>query len=293
MSGSIQSKILAKVFRLFNFKKKMEQKAAKLIPRSKRDFVPRFIRKKYLLNCQNVESKTLATIEKRGRETSNHVLYFHGGAYLFEMIGLHWSFVNRIVEKSSCRISVLDYPLAPEHNFSDTFQMIQESHDRLLKQYPNDRFVLMGDSAGASLALAFTQKLAKEKQACLPKKLVLFSPWLDLTLSNPKIEKLETTDYLVSKKMLLTAAKDYAGNTDPRHYLLSPINGDFSQLPPALLYYASGEILSADCRMLQTSLGTKSGIHFREYKNMQHVWPIFPIPESKSVIDEVCHFLQN
>ena len=271
----------------------MEQKAAKPIPRSQRDFVSGFIRKKYLLNCQSVESKTLATIEKKGQVTSNHVLYFHGGAYLFEMIGLHWNFVKKILEKSSCRISVLDYPLAPEHDFSDTFQMIQVSYDRLLEQYPNDHFILMGDSAGASLALAFAQKLVKEKQARLAKKMVLFSPWLDLALSNPEIEKLEATDYLVSKKMLLTAAKKYAGSTDPKHYLLSPINGDFSQLPSTLLYYASGEILSADCRKLQTRLGTNSAICFQEYKNMQHVWPIFPIPESKSVIEEVCHFLEN
>jgi len=65
--------------------------------------------------------------------------------------------------------------------------MVQLSYDRLTNQYPDDRFIFMGDSAGGGLALAFAQKLLDENAAIQPIKSILFSPWLDLSMQNTEI----------------------------------------------------------------------------------------------------------
>ena len=48
--------------------------------------------------------------------------------------------------------------------------------------YGAKNVILAGDSAGGNLALSLALKL-KEDGRILPKALVLFSPWTDLTLS--------------------------------------------------------------------------------------------------------------
>ena len=121
----------------------------------------------------------------------------------------------------------------------------------LCKQYPADHFVFMGDSAGGGLALAFAQKLAKERHHRLPVRLVLLSPWLDLSLSNPAIKDLERSDHLLTVGMLKHAATLYSKGDDMDNHLLSPINGAFEDLPPTLVFYGTGELFSADCRKLR------------------------------------------
>jgi acetyl esterase/lipase len=186
----------------------------------------------------------------------------------------------------------IDYPLAPEHHYRDTFEMVSGAYDLLIRQYPDDNFILMGDSAGGGLALAFAQKLIKEKHNKLPKKIVLLSPWLDLTMANPAIKKQEHSDHILTVKMLQHAGMLYANGDQQDQYLLSPINGDLTNLPKTIVFYGTEELFYADCTKLKSMTGSNShNFIFREYRKMQHDWAVFPIPESKQLVKEVCEFI--
>jgi acetyl esterase/lipase len=164
----------------------------------------------------------------------------------------------------------------------------------LIKQYPSDRFVFMGDSSGGGLALAFAQKLVKEKQTKLPSKIILLSPWLDLTMSNPAIKELESSDHILTVKMLQHAGTLYSNGDRQDQYLLSPINGDFTGLPKAVVFCGTEELFYADCVRLKSLTGSgRENFIFREYRKMQHDWAVFPIPERKQLIKEVCDFINN
>jgi monoterpene epsilon-lactone hydrolase len=76
---------------------------------------------------------------------------------------------------------------------------------------------------------------------------VLISPWLDLSMSNPDIKKQESKDFILSKQMLTNSAAVYARGEPLENYLLSPIHGDFFNLPETLILFGSEELFYADC----------------------------------------------
>lgn len=292
MRPSFPSRITSSILKWTNFKKKVEKRANKPIKRSEKAFLPKHIEQSFVTKIQSIASKTVATFESKEKVSQTHLIFLHGGAYIFEAVRGHWDLAQKIVEKSFCRMTVLDYPLAPESTYLETFAMVEGAYEMLCEQYPNDNFVLMGDSAGASLALAFSQKLIHEKHHKLPIKNILFSPWLDLSMSNPEIGKFISSDHLLSVPMLKTAASKYAGGADQTQYLLSPINGEFSELPPTLVFYSNVELFYPDCVKLKV-LATAENANFKfiEYAKMIHDWVVFPFPERAAAIDEVCAFL--
>lgn len=290
MQPSLRSRLIARMLKIIGFKHLVEKMARNPPARSRKGFVPAGIKRKYSVAIRKVRGKELATMEHAGQVTKDHIVFFHGGAYIFEAAPFHWKLAQKIVEKSFCRMTLVDYPLAPEHHYRDTFEMVEEAWELLIREYPGDRFWFMGDSAGGGLALALAQRLAKDSLAGL----ILLSPWLDLSMSNPAVKDLEKSDYILSPGMLRQAGSLYANGDDPGQYLLSPINGAFEDLPKTLVCYGTEELFYADCLRLR-SIVSPHGVRFlfSEYKGMQHDWALFPIPESARVVDEICSFLKE
>ena len=191
-------------------------------------------------------------------------------------------------------MTLVDYPLAPEHTYKETFAAISGAFEKLLIHYPEDNYIFIGDSAGGGLALAFTQKLNQEKHKTRPVKVVLLSPWLDITLSNPEIRNQESLDYILTVKMLQNAGMKYSNGDNRDHYLLSPINGELEDLPETMVFYGTEELFYPDCKRLKSMIASDNQrIIFREYQKMQHDWALFPLPESKQVVDEICAFMKD
>lgn len=201
--------------------------------------------------------------------------------------------VETVINKTNCKLSYIDYPLAPECTYRNTFDMVQKSFEKLMKLYPNDRFVFMGDSAGGGLALAFAQKLANENAAVQPILNILFSPWLDLTMQNPEIKNQVSLDKLLTVQGLIDAGKKYAGGDDVNNYLLSPINGNLAGIGETIIFYGTYELFCSDCKKLKyKTIGLRNFI-FYEFPEMQHDWVIYPIPEAKQALDIAIEFINK
>lgn len=294
MRPSLQSQIMTRILKVLNFKKRVEKRVLKPIPRSKKGFVPRRLERNYRVRLQTFENREIATFEHKEKSSQEHIIFFHGGAYVFEATPNHWRFAEKIVNKSFCRMTLVDYPLAPEHSYRDTFKMISGAYDLLARHYPDDKLMMMGDSSGGGLALALTQKLILENHNSLPAGIILLSPWLDLTLSNPGIKELERSDCILSVKMLRDAGMLYSNGDQQDQYLLSPIYGELEKIPRTLVFFGSEELFKADCVKFKSMLASKGpAFIFREYPGMQHDWALFPIPESTQLVDELCAFIKE
>lgn len=289
MQPSPTSRLIAWMLKMLRFKYIVEKMARGNLARSAKGFVPARIKKGGNVVIRKVHGKEIATL---GHTAKDHIVFFHGGAYVFQAAPYHWQLAKKIMDRHLCKVTLVDYPLAPEHNYRDTFQMVEEAFDLLVREYPEDRFFFMGDSAGGGLALALAQKFAQENPAKLPSGLILLSPWLDLTMSNPAAKKQERSDQLLTFEMLRLAGAKYANGDDPGHYLLSPINGAFEGLPSAIVFYGTEELFYADCLKLKSIVSPQGNrFVFREYQGMQHDWALLPIPESALVVEEICAFL--
>ncbi|MCB2220615.1 MAG: alpha/beta hydrolase [Bacteroidetes bacterium] len=294
MIPSFKSRVFFRILKVLNFKKRIEKRVLRKMKTSKNEFLRRRIKRSYLVNLQTFQGKGIATLESKKNVTDNHIIFFHGGAYIFKTTYGHWRLSENIIKRSFCRMTHIDYPLAPVHHYKETFSMVSGAYELLIKQYPADNFIFMGDSAGGGLALAFAQKLIKEKHKKLPARIVLLSPWLDLTMSNPAIKKLEKSDHILTIKMLKYAGLKYSDGDKQDQYLLSPINGEFAKLPETIVFYGTEELFYADClRLKPLTDANRQKFIFREYQKMQHDWAIFPIPESNEVVDEICDFIDG
>jgi len=275
---------------VFNFKKIVEKSLINPTRRKKPFNLSRY-EKSFQVSQFQVMGKSVVTLQPKSECGQQHILFFHGGAYLLEGSVMHWKLMETISLKANCKVSYIDYPLAPEYNYKATFEMVQQAYDKLLKENPNDMFMLMGDSAGGGLALAFAQKLVAENALIQPSKIILFSPWLDMAMVNSEIKKMENLDKILSVKSLRDAAKTYSGGDDLHQYLLSPINGKLEGLGETLIFYGTHEILYPDCLKLKDKTAGFENFHFREFAGMQHDWVIFPIAEADEALEMVIEFI--
>jgi acetyl esterase/lipase len=288
----ISAKITSNFLDMFNFRRMVEKSLQKPVRRNK-PFDLSAYHKSFFVSEFQVMGKSVATLEPKGKITTNHILYFHGGAYLLEGGVMHWKIIETIATKANCKVSYIDYPLAPENTYIATFDMVQQSYNQLISIFPDDQFIFMGDSAGGGLALAFTQKLVNEKATKLPVKCILFSPWIDISMSNQDLKKQESKDKILPFAELIKAAKKYAGATDLNHYLLSPIYGNFEDLPATMLFYGTHELFYPDFIKLKDKIKSHDNFIFQEFPEMQHDWILFPIPESKKALKLAIDFIKE
>jgi acetyl esterase/lipase len=131
-------------------------------------------------------------------------------------------------------------------------------------------------------------------QAPLPIKLMLISPWLDVTCSDPRQAALDKEDPILAPLGLIEEGRWYAGRLSAKHPSVSPLFGTFGSIPPTLVLTGTHDLLHADSLRLE-SIGNEQGLPIRIsiYPRMLHVWPSMPIPEAKRALDEAASLLQS
>jgi len=290
---NISSKLFCKTLELGNFKYWVE-KSLKHPPRTTKPLFPKAYKDKFTIEEFQVMNYSVFTLVPDGIEGNRHIIYFHGGAYIFQGNIMQRKLVEYIATHSQSTISYIDYPLVPENTYRETFEMVRLSYITLLKLHPEDEFMLMGDSAGGGLALAFAQFLLKQNPDIQPLKTVLFSPWLDITMKHPDIKALEDIDKILPLKGLVEIGEKYAGGDNPQHYLLSPIYGEFEKLGETIIFYGTNEILYPDCKKLRDEVVCdNTNFTFYEFPSMPHDWVIFPIIEARQALDIAVEFIKK
>ena len=140
----------------------------------------------------------------------------------------------------------------------------------------------MGDSAGGGLALGLAEVLRDQGETG-PDELILISPWVDVTMSNPDMEDYVSLDPMLGIAGLRRMGQVWANGlemTDPR---VSPLYGDLSGLGRVTLTTGTWEVLYPDSLLLAEKLaaaGTDCNLIVGE--RMIHCYPICPIPEAKA-----------
>jgi acetyl esterase/lipase len=151
----------------------------------------------------------------------------------------------------------------------------------------------MGDSAGGGLALSLTMQAIRAGLA-KPAALVLLSPWLDVTMTDPAQEEIEKVDPLLVRAGPRAAGRWYAGamsTTDPR---VSPLYGDIAGLPPILMFCGTHDILVADARRLAARAAAEhADVEYHEEPGLMHVYPMLFFPESRKAQDRIAHFVRD
>lgn len=258
------------------------------------DHPPGFLRAWYRVSTTQYQGWTCYTVAPPTGAGTRHLLYLHGGAYVHQIVWPQWQLVGKLVDMLGCEVIVPIYPLAPGHGYRDVFPTLVSLYRDLVDRVGPGMLTLLGDSAGGGMALALAQRL-KQEDLPQPRDIVLISPWLDITMSNPEIPSLDQQDAMLSRTGLIEAGRLYAQGDDPQHHLLSPINGDLTGLGRLSVFIGTHDVFLADCRRLQALMQDQGiDVNYCEYEGMFHVWiAAVWLPESVQAIHQIAAIVND
>ncbi|MFI8235402.1 alpha/beta hydrolase [Streptomyces sp. NPDC085900] len=197
------------------------------------------------------------TLELEPAEVSGQgrLLYLHGGGYVIGSPDTHAGMVGELARRAGLRTVSVDYRLAPEHPFPAAVDDGLAAYRELLDTGTDPRdLVVAGDSAGGGLSIA-TLLAAREAGLPQPAAVVVFSPWVDLTLAGESIRAKEGVDPIFIESDLCAYADLYVGEGDRAQPLASPVLADLTGLPPLLVQVGANELLLDDAVRLAGRAG--------------------------------------
>lgn len=249
--------------------------------------------KRNLLSTFKISDSLISEIGKD--QCSDRLLIFiHGGAFISGPAEHHWNTVKEIAKKMDCKIWMCDYPKAPENEITKISENIDAIYSEAQKKYEANQISILGDSVGGTLATALVQRLILKKLK-LPAKLILVTPVMDASMSNPKIKTFEKIDPMLSKKGVLSAKKMCAGNKDLKDQMISPLYGNFEGFPSTVLFLAKKDILYPDAKLAEIKM-KKSNVNMKviEGENMPHIWPFLPVmKEAKTSLNQMIRLIKT
>lgn len=229
------------------------------------------------LSADRTRGFPVFTIEPDSGRYGRTVIDFHGGAYVREIVSFHWLFARTITVAASVRLLLPIYPLAPHRTAARTVADAADIVESAISTQGAGNVAVVGDSAGGGIALAAAQEL-KRRGAPQPSRLILLSPWLDVTMSDPAQATIEKRDILLARGGLKEAGRLYAGDLEVTDWRVSPLFGDLTGLAPMSVYTGTHDILVTDSRALtQRARDAGATVDYTEEIGMQHDYALFPL----------------
>lgn len=215
-------------------------------------------------------------VPKSKPDTNRVLLYFHGGGYAAGSINTHRAQVSQLVQLSGIKALLIEYRLAPEHQFPAPIDDALFAYEWLLKSnYLPERIAFGGDSAGGGLTIATLLNL-RDQGLPLPKCAICLSPWLDLTLSGESQTTKENAEPMLVKEAFPLWVNNYLGDADPKSPYASPIFAELNGLPPIYVQVGTEELLYSDSiTFVEKAKAAGSPVTLDIYEGYFHVFQAF------------------
>ncbi|TDL99702.1 MAG: hypothetical protein C4K58_00125 [Flavobacteriaceae bacterium] len=224
------------------------------------------------------------------------VFYLHGGANVMGFSGDHAHFAMDVLNASAGELEIVlvDYLRSPKYTQDQVMAEVVGLYKELSDGTP---MLLMGDSAGAGMCASLVQMLKVDNQVLpqnLPEKMVMISPWVDLSMENPEMTaELQSKEIVLNKTFIQDCGKAYAGEKDVKDPLVSPLYAKLSGFPRMFVVSSDLDMISPDA-FLWVEKARKAGnkVDFYYYKNEMHDFLVFNSKRHKALVERVAEFLR-
>lgn len=227
-----------------------------------------------------------------GHDPNQIILYCHGGGYTSGNLGYSRPLASKLSHASGRETLCFEYRLAPENPYPAAVEDAVRVWDYLMYQgYGARDITVAGDSAGGNLALVLLHRLKAEGRQ-LPRRLVLFSPWTDMTASGGSYTQRAQLDPTITMEYIQAVRAAYAGDADLTDPMLSPLFGDFKGFPPTLIQVGGNELLYSDSEQLRDRMRSAGVLcQMEEWEDLWHVFQLMPIKKAAEAMEHVGRFL--
>ena len=187
------------------------------------------------------------------------ILHCHGGGYVSGGLDYAGNLAVKLAMATGFTVYSFAYRLAPEHPYPAATEDVNAVWEYITGNIAEaDHVFLSGDSAGGNMALCLTQRLLAEGKS-VPRELLLFSPWTDMTGTAESYETNKDIDPILTKEFVMYSAKAYMGDRDPEDAVFSPLFGSFENFPPVYIMAGRNGILIDDSVKLKERIDQAGG----------------------------------
>jgi epsilon-lactone hydrolase len=219
--------------------------------------IPRAFHYTHKVFTTQVRDRDVWIISPIHRDSDDLILYLHGGGYAQSLTRSHWQMIREIGIQSGATLVVPDYPLVPEAACAEAYDFLDELYANLFQCRESRNIIFMGDEAGGGLALGFARQL-RDRQAKQPSRIILFSPWLDVTMDKSVLLQTATKEQAEAFHELQISGQAWAGSLERNDYRVSPIFGDLSNLGPITVFAGTDDLFLPDARKLRQLLSVQN-----------------------------------
>jgi acetyl esterase/lipase len=221
------------------------------------------------------------------------LLHIHGGGYVLYPGEAGAGEGMLMAGYGRFKVISVDYRMAPDFPFPAALDDAMAVWRALLTEHDPRRMAIFGSSAGGALTLAMILR-AKAEGLSLPAAIAPGTPAADLTWAGDSVMANAFVDnVLVSHSGWAEAAAAlYAAGHDLRDPLLSPIYGDFTGFPPAILTSGTRDLLLSDTIRTHRKL-RQAGVDavLQVFEGQSHAQFLSPfVPETEEAFGEVAQF---
>ena len=216
-------------------------------------------------------------------------VYFHGGGYYAGSIISHKHFVSRLSSGTKTPFYFFEYRLSPEYVFPSAHDDAKAVVEYINNIEGSKNSIWAGESAGGGLSAGL---VVDDTFSIKPDKLVLLSPWLDLSDKNRDRSYLKNKDILLAIDGMHFVGEYYAGEFETNNPILSPVFADINDFPETLIQVCSNELLYNDAIEFTKKLSEKgTKYELQVWDDLWHAWHFFPIKESYEATKKVIEFI--
>lgn len=222
------------------------------------------------------------------------LLHIHGGGYVYNPGEAGTLEAVLMAGLGGFKVISVDYRMPPDAPYPAAMDDATAVWKAMLGMQKPENMAVFGTSTGGGMTLALMLR-AKAEGLPLPAAIGLGTPWSDMTETGDTYKTNEWLDnVLVSYSGYLTpAAKLYANGRDLKDPQLSPIYGDFTGMPPAILVSGTRDLfLSNTVRTHRKLRAAAIEADLHVFEGMSHAQYLAApdSPETKEVFGEMAHF---
>jgi acetyl esterase/lipase len=244
------------------------------------------------VKCYRVTPKVVAP----GKENLL-IVHVHGGAFVFN--GGMAAAGEAVLLADACQTPALsiDYRMPPDHPFPAAPDDVLAVWKAVLKDHDPRKVVMGGTSAGGGLVMT-TMLRCKEEKLAMPAALFIGTPGADLSKTGDSVWVNAEVDHVLGRYegRVEACLKLYAAGRDLKDPLLSPVYGDFSGWPPAILVSGTRDLLLSSTVRTHRKLraaGVPAELHVYEGQAHADYLIAFPAPESRDALREIAAFFDR
>jgi epsilon-lactone hydrolase len=185
------------------------------------------------------------------------------------------------------------YRLAPEHPFPAAVEDTVAVYKEMLKKYKPERIGLFGTSAGAILTAETAAELKRERLP-LPGALGIFSGTGDMSQDGDSQALYTIFGFggAIEPPAKQHEPGSYAGTTDPRDPVLSPLYSDLHGMPPSLFVTSTRDLLLSGTTILHRAfLRSGDDAELVVFEALPHAfWYDYHLPETREALGIMADF---